>query len=231
MSDTGTTIGQTGEAMRRREGQNPILRQIWRHWEALRSGRIAPMRRELDPTAIAAALENAFILEQAGPGLTRFRLAGLGLCDLMGMELRGMPADSLIHDDARLRYAEAVDRVFASGEIVEMRLVPRGGAPDAAAELLILPMRDDFGRLNRALGALVANPQALVRTPCRFDIVDVAHTRVVTMATDRAEAPHPGLAEAPARFDGPDEIRTPRKLRLVALGGRRIDADPTESDG
>lgn len=229
MSDKGATIDRAGATMRRKGMQDPILREVWRYWESLRAGRIAPLRRELDPGSIATVLENSFILERAAPGVTRYRLAGLALCDLMGMELRGMPADALIRDSARREYGAALDRVFARGDIAEIRLCQPDLGPDARAEVLVLPMRDDFGRLNRALGAMIASPQALVAAPCRFDITEVGHTRVVTTGADPFAPVAPtGLREAAARFDAPAPRRTPGQLRLVTLAGRRVSEDADE---
>ena len=57
------------------------------YWEALRAGRPAPARGELDPRGMEDALEYAFILERDAPRTSRLRIAGRHLCDLAGDEI------------------------------------------------------------------------------------------------------------------------------------------------
>ena len=66
------------------------LHNLRTYWEKLRAGRVAPYRAELDPRAFEDVLENMFILEQLNPSQIRVRLAGMSLCEMMGMEVRGL---------------------------------------------------------------------------------------------------------------------------------------------
>ncbi|MEJ6708779.1 MAG: PAS domain-containing protein [Amylibacter sp.] len=76
--------------------QDLIIVDLLSYWESLRAGRVAPMRSELDPRETTGVLENTFVLEYNNALDVRFRLAGIELCEMMRMELCGMPAPSLI---------------------------------------------------------------------------------------------------------------------------------------
>jgi len=69
---------------------DPILESLKSYWENLRAGRVAPYRSEIDPREFKHALENMFILEIVGDKNIRVRLAGMKMCEMMGMEVRGM---------------------------------------------------------------------------------------------------------------------------------------------
>ena len=69
------------------ETQFPAINEVEAYWEGLRMGRTVPMRSEIDPRGIERALEFTFILERIAPGLARFRLSGMHLNDLLGMEV------------------------------------------------------------------------------------------------------------------------------------------------
>ena len=67
-----------------------MLSSLKTYWERLRAGRIAPYRAEIDPRQFESALENMFIVEKLAPDNMRIRLAGMKICEMMGMEVRGM---------------------------------------------------------------------------------------------------------------------------------------------
>ncbi|MEL6207154.1 MAG: PAS domain-containing protein, partial [Pseudomonadota bacterium] len=90
----------------------PVLAELEDYWHSLRGNRIVPARSEVDPRRIENALEYAFIVERIAPGMARFRLAGMHLNDLMGMEVRGMPLTAFFDPDARKRVSAAMERVF-----------------------------------------------------------------------------------------------------------------------
>ena len=79
----------------------PVIKEVEAYWEGLRAGRLVPLRSEIDPREIRGALEHTFILEHTKLNEIRFRLAGNKLGDLLGMELRGMPAYALIAPECR----------------------------------------------------------------------------------------------------------------------------------
>ena len=59
------------------------------YWSRLRNGRDVPDQTDIDPRAIKRMLSHVFILDAIAPGRPVYRLAGTGLCERFGMELKG----------------------------------------------------------------------------------------------------------------------------------------------
>lgn len=187
------------------------------YWEALRNGRKVPLRSEMDPRGIERSLEYAFMLERIAPQMARFRLAGMHLNDLMGMEVRGMPATAFFSTAARQMMAEVLEQVFAGPVIAEIDLISERaiGRPSLGGTMLLLPMQSDLGDISRALGCLVTEG-TIGRGPRRFEI---SGTRLTPIHENRPTSRAPfedarGFAEPAAEFKGaPREL--PSYLRLV----------------
>ena len=205
-----------------------MLAEVRAYWEGLRQGADLPRRDEIDPRGIAGALENTFLLERVAPGVARFRLAGMQLHDLMGMDVRGMPLTALIDPAGRARMGEQLETVFANPGTLEVWLeAERGlGRPALEARMLLLPLTGSRGTVDLALGCLTIHG-AMGRAPRRFAISGMVGERVQTRLADPREvvqtAPHrrepvAGLAETATSFTPAFPPRPPRgkpNLRLV----------------
>jgi hypothetical protein len=208
-----------------REARFPMLGQIEAYWNELRGNRLVPARTDVDPRRIEDLLEYAFILERIAPGMARFRLAGMHLNDLMGMEVRGMPLTAFFDPEARTTVSAALERVFTEPAIATLTLKgERGiGRPALEGRLLLLPLKSDFGEVSRVLGCLVTlGPVG--RTPRRFQV------------TGERIRPILGAAgEARRRTDmagwGADAAVRPRRpIRdtSLPLRDRPLSVDPTD---
>ncbi|GGA14622.1 PAS domain-containing protein [Neptunicoccus cionae] len=166
--------------------QHPVILDVFDHWEVLRAGRLAPLRSELDPRKISHVIDHVFVLEYKSPLDVRFRLAGMALCKLLGMELRGMPARALFGIGHRDELGRVLDDIVTAPKIIELVLKsPSQGAPELGARMLLLPMQSVEGQYSRILGCLVSDDPAL-QVPARFDITKVNTTRIVgAMAPSR----------------------------------------------
>src|SRR6056297_1889540 len=151
--------------------QHPALAQVEGYWDALRQGRPVPFRSEVDPRGIDRALEYAFILERIAPGMARFRLAGMHLNDLMGMEVRGMPLTSFFEPESRRTVSDALEGVFEQPAVARLDLGGEAGFGRSPLEgrLLLLPLKSDFGEITRVLGCLGTHGP-IGRTPRRFHV-------------------------------------------------------------
>ena len=204
-----------------------IINELRGYWEGLRRGRLVPSRTDVDPRGIERALEYAFILERVAPGMGRFRLAGMHLNDLMGMEVRGMPLTALFAPAGRKRIAEITEAMFQEPAVVEVELRAETmiGKPEMTAKLLILPLQSDLGDVTRALGCLIATGE-IGRTPRRFEVAAATVTPIKPGAPTPREPPAPprpqalGFAEAPEGF----EPLFPHLTR-----GRRADDRPAQA--
>ncbi|MAC80741.1 MAG: diguanylate cyclase [Rhodobacteraceae bacterium] len=191
------------------------IRQIEAYWTALREDGRIPMRSQIDPRGMGSTLEYTFILERIAPGMARFRIAGQHLCTIAGMEVRGMPLTAFFTPVARPEVSATLEHVFDTPAVAELDLrgeVARTGAPSIAARMLVMPLRSDFGRVDRILGALMSTERGKPdRTPVRFEIASSRIRSVdgIPDGLDRAEpAPRqdttplpPGFGEDPTGFD------------------------------
>ena len=109
------------------DANDRVIMDLLRYWETLRAGRIAPARSEIDPRQIKSVLQHTFILELDPIGGIRFRLSGEKICSLKGLEMRGMPAYSLIDISDRQEFEHALYTMTSQPEIVEYGLEGTSG--------------------------------------------------------------------------------------------------------
>ncbi|MBU2866280.1 PAS domain-containing protein [Pacificibacter marinus] len=158
---------------RRNEMIFPALREVEAYWDGLRNGRPVPARSDIDPRGMQSSLEFAFILERIAPGVARFRLAGMHLTDLMGMEVRGMPLTAIFVPESRAKVSAVIESVCDSPQIATLTLKgERGiGRGSLDAQLLLCPLKSDLGDVNRILGCLQSKGD-IGRQPRRFEAVE-----------------------------------------------------------
>lgn len=206
----------------------PQFAQLEAYWQALRPATGAlPRRSDFDPRGIAGLLHATMLLERIAPGQVRIRLAGMALCDLLGMDLRGMPLSALMAPAARSGLATALEQVFDGPARAHLRLSGERGMmrPSFAGDLLVLPMLGHDGACDRALACLVTTG-SMGRAPRRFDLlgadtrqIEGLPTNAPVATTRRMVAPPapavPGLAEPPAPFTPAPGGKGRPYLRLV----------------
>ncbi|MFO1210485.1 MAG: PAS domain-containing protein [Amaricoccus sp.] len=190
-----------------------MLTSLKSYWERLRAGRVAPYRAEIDPRQFEPALENMFIIEKLAPDNMRIRLAGMKICEMMGMEVRGMQPGFLIEDGDRVRFDRLLNVVMTEPAVVELKLAAPNRSGTYRATMLLMPLRSDFGDINRVIGCTSGDGD-LFAPPLSFAIVDVAVTPVEPSQGAEPRQLVPGFAEAPASFAGAPAPAAP-KLRSI----------------
>jgi hypothetical protein len=168
------------------------LREVEAYWELLRDGRLVPDRGEVDPRGFPGALSQSFLLERIAPGLARIRVTGRHLCDLMGIDMQGLPLTSLFLPEARPAIIEVLSAVFEEPAVARAKLSSPGGIGrrKLEARLLILPLRDDQGDVTRAVGCLVAEGP-IGRTPRRFAVDEFQCQTLIGYGRRHGTAPVP----------------------------------------
>ncbi len=179
----------------------PAISQTEGYWDGLRGGAAIPMRSDIDPRGLSEVLEYAFILERIAPGVGRFRLAGMHINDLMGMEVRGMPLTSMFLPQARKEISEIIEKVCDSPAIAVLDLQGDGGIGRAKleAKILMAPLKSDFGEVNRILGCLQSLGQ-IGRQPRRFRVTGVSIRELQLPVMGKPKAPAKMSATIPAKF-------------------------------
>lgn len=178
-------------------------RALHSYWEGLRAGRSAPYKAEVTASGLGRGLAPyVFMLESLGSGAFRFRVSGSALYDIFGLELRGMGAEAVMAGESRQRFVSLAEKTLSSGTAAVARGTTSGGAA-LDFELLLLPLRSDFGQMDRVLGAFhVFNEAALqqqgeISRRCR-----IRETALIGVETKviRGAAPLPGFAEPAGAF-------------------------------
>lgn len=148
-----------------------MIAELRAYWEALRHQGALPHRGQIDPRGIANALENSLLIERVCPGIARVRIAGTAFNDLMGMDIRGMPLSCLFMGEARPVLQDQLEDLFRKPSALSLQLsASRGiGRPELKARLQLLPLTDENGISNLAIGCLEMTGQ-LGQSPRRFHI-------------------------------------------------------------
>lgn len=114
-----------------------------------------------------------------------------------------MEAGFLMGAADRLRFDRLLGVVMGEPAVVELRLEALGRSGAYRGTMLLMPLRSDFGEINRVIGCLGGEGEYFT-PPLSFTILDVAVTPIET--TSPAEGQRralPGFAEEPRGFAGP----------------------------
>ncbi len=127
---------------------------LFDYWNAMRAGRPAPLRSEIEPGAIRRLLPHVFILERNDKQSYRFRLAGTGLCSVYGMEFRGHNFLSMWQDDCRDSLDKALAEVTTNGNIAIVEYTAStNDHREVTFEMILMPLAQENGAITRVLGA------------------------------------------------------------------------------
>ena len=123
------------------------------YWRQTRGEQLAPRKAELAPREIKDHLAFAFLLKREAGDKFTFVLAGTGLCDLFGQELKGQSFVHLWADQSRNAARTSAIRTTnlavptvaaAAGETADLRAM--------TGEMVLLPYADERGETTYILG-------------------------------------------------------------------------------
>ncbi|MGE4611529.1 MAG: PAS domain-containing protein [Paracoccaceae bacterium] len=173
-----------------------IIQTLRFHWENLRMNGDLPLRSTIDPRQIPDVLDSIFILERLNPMDVRVRFAGLTLCEMMGMEVRGQSPMTFFDKNTRRRFEAVLVDVMNRPNIARLGLgsIDKMGN-EAQAEMTLLPLRNDFGDVSRIIGC-VTIPTHGFTAPVRFKVQSVD---IETSSTEKSPQSL-GFAESKAGF-------------------------------
>ena len=178
-----------------------VSRDLHAYWDALRQGRTAPERADIDPAAIRHILAYTFVLEVTGgnrPFQARdvvFRLSGTRINALFGHDLKGCAFDRIWSSRARSTADALLDGVL--DERAAVVAAARGGPPDRAPvdiEVLLLPLRHHGHTHSRIFGSMVAHDSPAWMGLAAIEPLDLHCFRTLlggTEGTDRPTLPRP----------------------------------------
>ncbi|PDS77101.1 PAS domain-containing protein [Rhizobium sp. L43] len=149
--------------------------EIFDYWNRIRGAADAPLKSQVEPSAVPHLLQSLFILETRGAGNIGFRLAGTRICDLFGRDLRGERFASLWgngqHADIERTAMGVMDHAMPA-------LFNATGystiGHQASFEIIMMPLRSPHGACDRLLGAIAPTAAAswLEVVPLEFLALD-----------------------------------------------------------
>jgi hypothetical protein len=125
------------------------IRALYQYWTVLAAGRVAPDRREIDPSALARQLGDLFILDGELESFA-FRLAGSRLVEAMGRDITGTGFLSIFTDGAVRQAHDLLIMAARDGEPVLFGLRDSSKRP-GMREPLAKPTRLDARALQQKL--------------------------------------------------------------------------------
>ncbi len=147
-------IDQTGAGGGMR---NTKTKRVLDYWISLKTGRPVPLRADIHPRDLKGVLPYIFLADCIDPETTIFRLAGTGLCERYGRELRDHNLQAMWpltdrptvrHLIERVRSEPAPGILLFRAETIDRRSV--------SGEILLLPLADQNGTVNKLLGCAFA---------------------------------------------------------------------------
>jgi hypothetical protein len=175
---------------RRPAAPHPVfegLAQVRAYWESLRGDGRLPQRSALDPRGLSGVLDRVFLAERIGRGLVQVRIAGSGLAEFAGMDVRGLPLSCLFAAESRPQLAQSVERVFETPAVAELDLGSdlRAGV-GLVSRLLLLPLAEERGT-KLVLGAFSFAANAPVR--CKLQLRSLREEQLHLPSEKVVEAP------------------------------------------
>lgn len=134
--------------------RNIQSKTLYNYWNNLRGNRIAPDRREIEPSDIREILADTFILEidQTYRSIS-FRLAGTRLCSAYGRELKGYGFLGLWAEASNMSVFQAVQGVYQNSKPCALSFVAESeGERTVNYEMLLLPIQNGTSNSLRILG-------------------------------------------------------------------------------
>lgn len=137
-----------------------ISQKLYRYWNDIRAGRMAPKRFEVEPAQIATLLPDTFILERLDPKTVRFRLAGTRICENFGAEFRGFNLMDLVGDEDRITLDLQMAVIANQGAVGAFTFTSgTRSRTEVEWEMLILPLVHMNNDIDRFLGSIAMRAQ------------------------------------------------------------------------
>jgi len=135
--------------------QNTTSKILFKYWNEIRGGRMAPRRFEIEPARFATILPETFVVEcEPGEG-HRFRLAGTRVTEKLGFELRGRDFTELFEVKEHEDFTPFLASITKQGGVGAIKTEMTGASGRTALfEIVVLPLIHTNDCISRLLGAI-----------------------------------------------------------------------------
>jgi hypothetical protein len=180
-----------------------ISMELYAYWNALRAGRSAPERNDIEPGAIRGILADTFVLDFDKENGFPFRIAGSRANALFLTELRGLSFLLLWREADRQKIKSIIQRVANESQPI---LLCADGEPPGLEPLQIettlLPLRHHGSTHSRVLGCIAANAP-----PHWLGLIGAGPARLISTSPLDSGQPPASAGTSPAAergFTGPN---------------------------
>lgn len=126
---------------------NETLAELWRYWNAKRSARAMPLRKEISPLDIPRLLPHLSLVDRLPSGQFRYRLVGTAVAEAYGFDPTGKTVDEALPEPRRTTANQHYAAAFAGGRAVFTRNCYRTGrVAELVASRIVLPLADESGQ-------------------------------------------------------------------------------------
>lgn len=167
------------------------------YWRTRKLNAAAPARAAINPAEFPALLPQVFILGRRRPGEYYFRLVGGLIEDLHGGSLNGADPVRLWAREHRTALQLALEAMRRAPEPLVIDAEARTPLGQLELEVLLAPMRDDTGAVDRVLG--LYQPLSPVASLMGQKIDVLIMRSITTGDAGRADFPRLRLAAADGR--------------------------------
>ena len=206
--------------------KHKTIQTLYRYWNELRAGRMAPRRLEIEPSRISSLLAETFMLERTAPATYSYRLAGTRLCEIFGKELRGTNLLAGWNKADQAILTRSLATTCEQGAVTLLSLEGRADKTRAVQlEAVFLPLTHADNTVSRVIGAMgvMASPAWLTYEPLVATHL-IRHEHIWPDGRPRAVIARAG-DQAPFMTAGPRSrlVTDERRRFRVFDGGRDQD--------
>ena len=143
---------------------NAAIEKLYSYWNSLREDGQVPARKRVNPRAVPEVLDSTFIIELVSPYDYRFRVAGLQICEMAGMEVRGLSPEVLVAKPHKHRLSAIIAEVAARPTVARLEIETVDSSGNRSeTQMILMPLRGEYQEITRVLGCLPLAPE--VSTP------------------------------------------------------------------
>lgn len=172
-----------------------VSMELHAYWNALRAGRAAPERNEVEPAAIRSVLADTFVLEFDAAAGFPFRISGSRINALFLRELRGLSFLKLWRGADRREVETILQRV---SDQAQPYLLAAEASPPAIGplriEVVLLPLRHHGSTHSRVLGSVAADAGTDWLGLVGAGVATLISVKALNAAAPATAASEPGVA-------------------------------------
>lgn len=175
-----------------------------------------PMREDIHPSGFLEALEHLIMVEHDRDGPARIRVGGVRLNELMGAEVRGMPARALFRDEDKARVEGIITRVLAEPAMADLNvIVVAPGGHTRRGVVTLRPLRTRDNMVSRIIGTVAIDGDDVLDPRTKLTILSADVRALRQMKPQLVTSTAHTFAERQTPFTPKPNAKKPH-LRLVS---------------